>query len=369
MIVAPGGGVWDNLIYTLSTTEGDLDVAVGVSLDIPGGTDNDGTAVVLTLQALDEGTTQVIFRPNPESDPELVQTTLLTDEAGHAIFPARFDSQDIVIDGTPPAVSALTAIQSGTDVLNCASSTLQGTVNISVEAGDALAGLVGVPALTVSQGGEFLAVTYVDESPAGTFNYTVEIISGTANGTWDIEATATDKAGNEASVSGTLCVDKNQIIGTVTMQTLSSTVYTFDREVVFKATDGSGSVLKTWTMNLHFANDPDPDGEVTTSDGAASASFVLTEVPSDIAGLSAKTAWSLRKKMAVALDGQGQGGGIVALVGGDLDNSNAINVLDYSLLKTNWGSNLRGDINGDGNTWTLDYALMKAHWFTVGDSE
>jgi len=40
--VAPGGGPWTELIYSIWQTSGDLDVAVGVSLETPGGTQADG---------------------------------------------------------------------------------------------------------------------------------------------------------------------------------------------------------------------------------------------------------------------------------------------------------------------------------------
>ena len=53
---------------------------------------------------------------------------------------------------------------------------------------------------------------------------------------------------------------------------------------------------------------------------------------------------------------------------GDLNGSNSINVLDYSILKVNWfTANPAADVNGDGVVNTLDYALMKANWFAVGD--
>jgi hypothetical protein len=69
--------------------------------------------------------------------------------------------------------------------------------------------------------------------------------------------------------------------------------YSFDRDVVFKATDSSGNVLKSWTETVSFNND--------TTEKIASGSFVLTDVPNGVASLSAKTDWHLRKKLAVTI--------------------------------------------------------------------
>jgi hypothetical protein len=255
------------------------------------------------------------------------------------------------------------------DVLNCANPTLQGTVDISVDASDALAGLDGEPVVTVSltsDSSQTLPVTYVDESPAGTFNYTISVDSTTTNGSWTIDVVATDLAGNSASVQGTLCVNKNQITGTVEFDTLNSTdTYTFDRDVTFVATDASDAVLASWTPTIAFTN---------PANGVASATYLLTNVPDATASLSAKTDLSLRRKQSVTFDSENQSvvdfTGANDLLGGDLDGTNSVNILDYSILKVNWLQNsANADINGDGLVKTFDYLLMKANWFVVGDDQ
>jgi hypothetical protein len=57
------------------------------------------------------------------------------------------------------------------------------------------------------------------------------------------------------------------------------------------------------------------------------------------------------------------------LLGGDFNATNSINVLDYSIMKANWGPGLAADVNGDGFTGTIDYGIMKANWFKVGDEQ
>jgi len=93
--------------------------------------------------------------------------------------------------------------------------------------------------------------------------------------------------------------------------------------------------------------------------------------PGGTTRLSAKTSWHLRKRLDVALDGNGQAADVgFALLGGDLNNSNSVNVLDYSVMKVNWGSADPGtDVNGDGTVQLLDYSLMKTNWFKLGDPQ
>ena len=361
----PASGPWDQLIWdswlNSSGAPGEIDTAIGVNAAGTVGTDADGKVckITLTARAGVQGITQIVFRPDADPDPGLVASTYLSDMLGNPVWPTKFDSIGIVIDDTDPAVAALTATQDqgagAVDVLNCAATTLQGTVAISVGASDALAGIEAEPVVTVTQGGDALTVTYAGESPAGTFNYTVDIEPDAANGTWTIEATATDKAGNDASVSGTLCVDKNQITGQVELESL---VGGLTRTVTFVAT---GGVKKTWDIPVVFPAD------------SAVGTFTLTEVPDGTTALSAKTNWNLRRKVDCSLDGDGQASadfiGTAKLRGGDINGSNSINILDYSVMKISWMATTAGDINGDGATAMLDYSIMKSNWFVVGDAE
>ncbi len=105
---------------------------------------------------------------------------------------------------------------------------------------------------------------------------------------------------------------------------------------------------------------------------AGATAYKLINLPEGTTGLSAKTAWSLRTRLPVSLNANGQAvldfDGDTVLRAGDLDGSNSINVLDYAILKVNWfTANPAADVNGDGVVNTLDYALMKANWFAVGD--
>jgi hypothetical protein len=188
---------------------------------------------------------------------------------------------------------------------------------------------------------------------------------------------ATDALGNASSDSSeSICVNKDQISGEISQDTLSDATYNFLRDVDFVVTDASGDVLGTWTVTVDFVNDPDPDGNPLTDDGVATGSYVLTNVTGgvDVAGLSADTASTLREKQAVTLDGDGQATvdftGADQLRPGDLNDSNSVTILDYSILKAAWNTaDPVADMNGDGLVKTFDYLLLKTYWFDTGDDQ
>lgn len=347
-VVAPGGGVWSELIYDSWTSGGDLDVSVGLSFSTPATTADATTATVALTANGVEGTTQVVFRP--ASGP--FETQLAT-AIGGSVIPVTVDSANIVIDGTAPVVSA-TAEQASVEVTD--GTVVAGTVEIAVEAEDALAGLADNPTVGISGPSGYTA-TFVNESPAGVFNYTWVVTPTTPNGLYTVNVEATDRSGNAGSDSFTLSVNKNKITGTISLEGFVGS----SRMVRFVATNGSGTVLKTWDL-------------LVTGFSLGSASFELTEVPSAIARLSAKTDWNLRRRLPVTLDSFGQG--VVAftgssnLKGGDLNNTNTVNALDYAILKANWlTTNAVADVTGNGVVNALDYAPMKANYFTAGDPE
>jgi len=366
--VQPGGGIWDELIWDQWTTDGDLDVAVGVDLESAVGTKADGTVAKFTLTVdsnAPDGTTQMFFRPDVDD----IESTFFADLNAQAVYPgSKIDSQTIVIDGTEPNVTNLTARQDQgaglVDVLDCANTTLQGTVEITVDANDALAGLAGVPTIDVS-GPETLTAVLVD-SEGPTYGWELEIDANTSNGTYVITIAATDKAGNEATLTGELCVNKNEIAGTMTMETWTVAIYSFDRDVVFKATDSLGTVLKEWIVTVNFTNDD--------ANAIASGSYNLKGVPETTANLSAKTDWTLRRKVAVSFDSNSQGTADFTrndgLLGGDLNGSNTTQFSDFLVLRDNWFTHEAvADINGDGNVQFSDFLILRQNWFKTGDDE
>lgn len=455
-VAAGGGGVWEELIYEVwNVGAGELDTAIGVRLGTApgGGTQTNGTVAFINLTAgSTEGTTKVSFRADGADG----YATMFSDLSAQPVMPLKRDSQTVMIDGTPPVAptvsvapstwtnaASVTVSFSATDALsgvdhfelkvdsgayatvttphtlnvsaladgvhvvtvkavdragNEATTSrniyldktkpviaiasakqfavelipsgiaVQGVVNIQVTASDATSGVNGHPSVTVTpNGGTAAAATYVNESPSGTFNYTWTVTAATPNGTATINASVSDNATNsQVATAATFIVNKNQVGGTLTFDSLSGGAYSVTRDVVLVVTNSSGTVLKTSTQALSFVNN--------TGTQIASAAFTLTDVPAAAAGLSAKTAWTLREKKSLSFDGNGQATvsftGTDKLRGGDLDASNMVNILDYSILKAGWNSvNAGADINGDGQVQLLDYSILKLYWFQIGDSQ
>ena len=136
------------------------------------------------------------------------------------------------------------------------------------------------------------------------------------------------------------------------------------RLLTFKATDGTGTVLHQWDLVLNFARG---------TGSASAASFILTNVPITATHLSAKSAWNLRKRQAftfsdgsVLVDFTGTN----RLPGGDIDNSNHIDLGDFNQLAAFWyTSDAASDINGSGLVDIEDYFLLARRWYQQGDTE
>jgi hypothetical protein len=124
-------------------------------------------------------------------------------------------------------------------------------------------------------------------------------------------------------------------------------------------------VLEAWTVTVQFTNAP--------STRIASGTYFLTSVPDGTAFLSAKTNWTLRRRLpaafvdaAATVDFTGDSD----LLGGDLDRNNLTNFVDYLVLRNNWFTHENiADINGDGNVNLPDFLLLRANWYQTGSAE
>ena len=136
------------------------------------------------------------------------------------------------------------------------------------------------------------------------------------------------------------------------------------RLVTFKATDDMGAVLATWNLSLNFTPD---------ANGSAMAGFTLDNVPPSTAHLSAKTAWHLRQRLAITFtNGTATTSftGSDALLGGDLNGSNVVDLDDYSQLAGAWyTADPAADIDGSGLVDIFDYFILASHWLKSGADE
>ena len=265
------------------------------------------------------------------------------------------------IDAEAPVLGAIAATQGVNNVKNGANTVLQGVVSINVVASDNCSLVNGHPTVSLINGASNEVAVCVATN-AGNFDYVWPVTAATAGGTWTVTVTASDIC-QQTNTTFTLEVNKNEISGQIALQDFTGT----NRTVVFVATDGASSnatPLMTWTVPLNFTN--------------GLADYKLTSVPDGTLGLSAKTAWSLRRKLGVTLvDGQATVSftGTNWLRGGDIGtnpaSANKVLTDDYLAIVNNWLSTTTpaSDITGNGPVNFADYSVMAQNWGQEGDPE
>ena len=159
-------------------------------------------------------------------------------------------------------------------------------------------------------------------------------------------------------------VNKNEISGLIAMQGCSSDVTTRPVTIVLTYPENGVDVKLSCVLTPRFVT--------------GKAFYSLTDIPDGIKSISAKTSWHLRRKIAVTpASGQSTANftGSKELLGGDLatpgfpKGDNAVNALDYAVLRSAWGYGSAGDITADGLSDNSDYLIMQSNWYKTGDSE
>lgn len=280
------------------------------------------------------------------------------------------------IDPTAPVVGLVTAteVQLGGPVNvknnDClTNAVVQGVVQIAVTASDNCSFVGGQPGVTLVNGTNTELATFTIENPPGTYNYTWTVTSTTVNGTWTATVAASDIC-HTTTTNFTLCVNKAQVTGLVQLEgfTGTGTNVNHTRLVTFVATGGTTN--KTWNLTL-------------TNVSGDTFNYTLADVPAGTTGISAKTAWNLREKLAVTLDINGQATADFIgnpldgwsdavdhyLRGGDFNGDNSVFFPDYSILGNNFFTfNPTPDITGDGQVDYDDFFILYLNWFTAGDA-
>lgn len=369
---------WNNSLYETadaSAVIGRLNTAIGLGFSFP---DPDGTTldqkvgeVQLMARSL-EGRTSFFFRMKAGADHPLIDTRITASSGGVPFFrslPFTRNAATLTVDGTAPLFGpSFTAVQIQNsiplDVTQSGVITRQGTVTVTFDAVDLLAGVddadvsIALNGLAGTIAGTLGSTATVNLSgvPYTRYTFTIPITASAPNGTYNLDATVMDRSGNAAiSGLGALQIQKNQIAVTVQPQGLVSAPLT--RNVVFTATDSLGGVLATWDVPVLFTG--------------GLGSTTLLEVPDTTASLSAKMAWNLRTRLPAPLDVNGQSTvfftGAAQLRGGDFNGDNLINLADYNTMRFVFPS-LSGtpDINGDGQTNLADYNIFRLNWLTIG---
>lgn len=375
------GTNWDDVMpFTESdnlNVIGRFNAAIGLDFTFP---DPSGTITPQTVGDLGlvagttEGMTQVFHRVKFASD--TVPGTRLSKglpETGY-FTPFTSNSPTIIIDNTDPLTNSLltgaTIQQSGQNMTQFI--TLQGTLEISASAFDALAGIDDADAVVTLVGPTTYTATQVlVTNPGATigsnvytnYGFEYDVTSSTLNGNYNVVFTVTDRSGNStATTLGAITINKNQITTTVDLEGLVTGPVT--RNVTFAFTD-NGSLLETRTRSVVFTN------------GIGTVTF--TDVNGETDQLSAKAATHLRERLPVVFtNGQASLSYTAAneLPGGDLNGDNVVNLLDYAVLRFYW-LNVVGtvpaaaaaEINGDGSVNMTDYQILQSNFYQQGDPQ
>ncbi|RYD20091.1 MAG: hypothetical protein EOP88_16440 [Verrucomicrobiaceae bacterium] len=370
---------WANDLHTEADETGVIGrfnsaVGLGFSFADPDGSNLDGAVADIRMEAKAlEGETRLFFRTKGPEDPAVIDTRITGSSGGVPFlkeYPFTRNSGVLTIDGTPPQfATGATGVQVRSavnhDILQSGELTRQGNATFTFDATDLLAGIENADVrVTLTKGPATLTATLLSTSvvdvsgtPHTRYVFQYPVTSTTPDGEYDVDAIAMDRSGNESTLAiGTIEIAKNQITATVQPQGLVTSALT--RNVVFTATNGSGTVLHSWTVPVNFLG-----GSGTT---------VLENVPDGTANVSAKMAWNRRVRLPVTLDVNGQGSvsftGTSLLRGGDFTGDNNITVGDYNVLRSVFpGINPAADITGDGIVNVADYNILRTNLLTAGD--
>jgi hypothetical protein len=200
-------------------------------------------------------------------------------------------------------------------------------------------------------------------TPSGltvNFTYDGSPTAPSAVGTYAVVGTISDN-NYQGSSSGTLEIVLG--IGTATGSIELSGFAGSSAVVTFIAT--GGPTTNTWQQTLT---------------GSSPFSFSLSSIPPGTTHLSAKVHFYLRRRVDVTFDNNNNAvvdftsGNSAALMGGDLNDDNVVNALDYAIIRANWMKSTpealaAADIDGDGSVGPSDYTLLQESWYAQGDPE
>jgi hypothetical protein len=104
-----------------------------------------------------------------------------------------------------------------------------------------------------------------------------------------------------------------------------------------------------------------------TTDATGKSTFTITTLPSGNYDFKLKVKTYLTKTLTNQPSGDPLNLNYTNLRGGDLNNDDIVNSIDYASLNAKWGqSDPTADINQDGIVNSIDFALMNSNWFAQG---
>jgi len=210
------------------------------------------------------------------------------------------------------------------------------------------------------------AITYGQTLAASTLSGGAASVAGSFAFTTPTTAPAAGTAAQGVTFTPTDTANYNTAVGSasVTVNKAWQVAITVELE------DFAGSAAKVTFAATSAASVKISEEDLT---GGSPFSCTLT-VPADTTHISAKGPLQLRRKLALIWDENGMATlsftGDSKLLGGDLNNDNRVTMLDYAILRTNWGTTSAGaDIDGGGVVGASDYDLLRSNWIQTGDPE
>jgi hypothetical protein len=360
-----------------------LSIASGVDLFGPGVSSN-ATLTGLLLYAASQGASWIQIDPaNGQGIP-----TRFSDTLGQPVVPNRLHSNVVVVDSTPPVLSSLSASQGGPNLMPSGTA-VQGYLDFSVTVVDPStgSGLAKYP------------VIHIDFTPVGTNNgediqmsmyagngneFRAQIVldSNTPCGPVAVLVSAEDDSGNVGQVIGGFEVNTAQAIVNVTLANVQLPVSTTVSRWVQITLGGSGGSNPPIVVDV-VVDFTDPDGVGIGNPLPANGTATVTMLPCGIGGslsvISVKDPLhTLRRTNALTYLGNNQYSGSASLLGGDANDDNVIDVLDFGVFASQVGVNVgantfigqagpHSDFSANGIVDTPDYTFISTQFLFVGD--
>lgn len=329
------------IIVPITSLAGDINVAAGID-DLSGQppTSNSADLAILSfVTGPGSGPASVVFRPNNPP-------TRFSDLVGGPVNPLTIDTATIFVDGAAPSITCPPDITVNADAGGCTALVNPGTP---------------------------IVVDNVDPAPVvtGTRSDSLPLTDPYPSGVTTITWTATDCAGNSAGCVQTITVNPVNAIN-VSVQ-LSPTIVAgpITRCIQFRVwnCDNNSSILFNEV--------------VTFTGGLGSAVLTVPCASGPFACITARDPLhTLRRTAALGILGAGYTASFTgpdALVGGNLNADNVIDILDFGVFTSeytqNYGSGSttcatpapHADINGDGIVFTQDFTFIQINFLLADE--
>lgn len=343
----------------------------------------DATLAGIQFLGAAQGSARLLIQPdNGNAAP-----TRFSDTLGQPVIPERMHSNVVVVDGTAPGLSNLTASQNAGPNLIPSGTAIQGVLDISVKLTDGGSGLSAYPTGVVdfapigTNSGEDVFFTMYS-GDGNEFRAEVPITPTTPCGPAELRIHATDDSGNTGSTVGQFNVNTAQAVINVTLANVQLPINTTVTRWVRVTLGGTGGANPPIVADVLVAF-TDPDGVGVGNPLPATGVAIVTHLPCGVGtALSVSSAkdplHTLRKQAPLNYLGNNQYFAAVALMGGDCNDDNVIDVLDFGVFASQYGQAVgantfigqpppHSDFSCNGIVDTADYTFIAAQFLSVGD--